>query len=140
MNRAILLFCLLFASNCFAAPLEEKDEEAISSTIGILFNSFQNGDTEVAYSLNTEDTRETFGSVGNYLATIKEHYQPIYQHDAAMVVDMSDVKDAVAVTVLIVDNYGAQWMAVFLMKQQEQLWQIESCFLNPAAILDNNVI
>ena len=70
------------------------------------------------------------GTPTNFLRLIKEQYNPLYRHRAA-IFQTPEVIDGDAIqTVRITDSDGTVWVAVFWMQQeQDSSWKIDGCEL-----------
>jgi hypothetical protein len=106
------------------------DAEAIRGVVQSQIDALSNDDADSAFQLATPERRMIIGNPDNFLRLIKEEYNPIYRHRAA-IFQAPEVVDGDAIQMVrITDSDGAVWVAVFQMQQEkDKSWKVDGCEL-----------
>lgn len=129
MKHFILSLCLLLSLNCYAETVSEDDRNAIDGTLQSLFVTVAHGESELAFSLNTREAQAAMKSPTEFMKVIREQYQPLYRHEKATGFDFEHIDETVAASYFVTDVEGRVWIAVFVMKRNDSVWQIDKCGL-----------
>lgn len=115
MRAVVILASLLL---CLALPARAADVAAAQNVIRAQEQAFARGDAAAAYSHAAPAIREIFPHAEIFMQMVRQAYPPVYRHKSF---DFGEAKVSgghVAQRVLIVDDDGQAWEALYTLEQQ----------------------
>jgi len=110
--------------------LPDADRQAIRSVIERQLQAILRDDGTAAFSYATPNIQGIFQSPENFMAMVKNGYQPVYRPQAVTFRDIIDVHGAPAQRVLVVGPDGVPVIAVYPMQRMpDGSWLINGCYL-----------
>jgi len=127
---AITLLCSLSSLVLFA---EERttNEVAIQSVIRDQLSAFQSGDHERAFSHAAPTIKQIFKNTDNFINMVRNGYSPLYDPDSFVFSRSLKQGDTMYQEVLVTDQSGKQWQAVYTLKQVDGVWKITGVKMEP---------
>lgn len=133
MRRALctLLFMLVpLAALAQATAVPPADARAMREVIEAQLDAFRQDDAARAFALATPSIRETFGSPENFLEMVRRSYAVVYRPKAVVFETPLVVDEQVLQPVLLTDQDGQEWIAVYPMQRQpDGSWRTNGCQL-----------
>jgi hypothetical protein len=112
------------------APVGDADKAAIRSIIQSQMAAFQKDDAAAAFAFATPLLRTRFGSADNFMAMVRQGYQPVYRPSQVSFGILEQTADSVIQHVLVVGPDGEVHEALyFLERQPDGSWLIGGCLL-----------
>jgi hypothetical protein len=115
MRALILIAALLFSS---ALPARAADVAAAQDVIRAQEQAFARGDAAAAYSHAAPAIREVFPHAEIFMQMVRQAYPPVYRHRSFEFGEAKVSGGHVAQRVLIVDDDGQAWEALYTLEQQ----------------------
>lgn len=110
--------------------LPDADRQAIRAVIERQLQAFLRDDGTAAFSYATPSIQGIFQSPENFMAMVKNGYQPVYRPQAVTFRDIIDLHGAPAQRVLVVGPDGVPVIAVYPMQRMpDGTWLINGCYL-----------
>lgn len=112
--------------------ISETDTVASRSVIEDQLDAFKARDLDRAYSHAAPNIRSIFPSVEQFSAMVERGYSAIFKHEAYVFGRNRQEAQDVFHEVIITDETGKQWQAVYsLQRQEDGSWQITGVKMNP---------
>ncbi len=131
LARFCLLVLLLAATPLAGTAAQEVlrpapgDQRAILGTIQAQLQAFQRDDGARAFSYATPRLRQLFGTPENFMAMVRDGYQPVYRPRSVEFLDARIIDGQIGQAVRFVGPDGAAVIAVYTMEQQpDGSWRI----------------
>jgi hypothetical protein len=119
------LFACLSATSAWAG--ESSDVRAL---IERQLDAFAHDDAAAAYSYAAPGLKIVFTDPDNFMAMVRNRYQPVYRHRSVEFGKMDINGDNAQQIVTIVDNDSIVWKALYtLARQPGGAWLINGCVL-----------
>ena len=93
--------------------------------------AFNADDETRAFSLVTPSLQHRFSSPHSFMAMVKQGYQPVYRQKSYLFADdVSDSSGPPIQKVILVDQNGKVWNAIYAFERQmDGSWRISGCLL-----------
>lgn len=92
--------------------------------------AFAADDPEAAFAIASDGIRERFGSAARFVEMVQQRYPALYQPRHIAFADTLDVSDErVHQFLLVVDQNGRSWTAVYSVVHVDGEWRIEGVSL-----------
>ncbi len=127
---AITLLCSLSSIVLFAEE-RTQDEVAIQSVIRDQLSAFQAQDYERAFSHAAPTIKQIFKNTDNFIGMVKNGYAPLYSPDSFSFSRSLKQGETMYQEVLVTDQAGKQWQAVYTLKQVDGVWKITGVKMEP---------
>jgi ketosteroid isomerase-like protein len=129
--RRTLLSCALIACLAHsAAALDEPDRQAIRGIIERQIDAFRRDDAAGAFAFATPALQTLFGTKERFMSMVQQGYKPVYRQRSVTFTELRDTPAGPAQSVLLQDENGAQWLAVYTLERQpDGTWKIAGCTL-----------
>jgi len=127
---SVFLLCSL-SSLVVLAQEKTDDEIAIQSVIRDQLSAFQIGDHERAFSHAAPTIKQIFKSTDNFIGMVKNGYAPLYAPETFTFSRSLTQGDTMYQEVLVTDQNGKQWQAVYTLKQIDGVWKITGVKMDP---------
>lgn len=110
--------------------ISDRDRHAIRNIISSQLTAFQTDNAVEAFSYATSEIQEQFKTPELFLMMVKSAYEPVYRPRSVLFEDIITVQGFPTQKVLLL---GAEnpVRALYLMQQQQGIWRIAGCFLQP---------
>ena len=130
---AATLFSFLLAFvQAQAQTSKTSDEVAIQSVIDDQINAFQSKDYDRAFSHAAPTIKQIFKTTDNFVGMVKNGYAPLYNPDSYAFSRSIEQGGSVYQEVIVTDQNGKQWQAVYTLKKQEDgSWKITGVKMEP---------
>ena len=131
--RTFVVVLALLLTGASAEAVDEDDRGAARATIERQIEAFRTNDPETAYAQAAPQIRDLFPSPETFIAMVERGYRPVlrprrYSFEAA-----EASEDEIAQGVALQDEYGEEWLALYLLrKQADGNWRITGCHLKKA--------
>jgi hypothetical protein len=135
---AVALACvgLVAVGLCPALAVEAADESAMRAIVDRQIGAFRADDGDLAFSMATPNLRAIFGSSSGFMAMVRQGYRPVYRPRSYAFAPGRDGQSGPEVPVLIEDDAGARWTAIYSFERQpDGTWAISGCRLVKVAEL-----
>ncbi|MGI9400119.1 MAG: DUF4864 domain-containing protein [Rhizobiaceae bacterium] len=110
----------------------DTDTLASRSVVEDQLNAFKERDLDRAYSHAAPGIRSMFPSVEQFSSMVERGYTAIYSHKSYVFGRNRQESGNIVHEVIITDEAGRQWQAVYSLKRQEDgNWRINGVKLNP---------
>jgi hypothetical protein len=119
-----LLALLLFACCSADAQITRTDEQEIAGVIDRMFVAVQRGDDDTMFALQTDDTRQSFGSPREFGAALRRCCTALHETVKEILVTMDGSTERVTAYVLMIDGDDDRWSAQFIL-EKHKVWQID---------------
>lgn len=128
---ATTLFSIFFA---FAqANAQTTEDKAIQSVIEDQISAFQSKDYDRAFSHAAPTIKQIFKTSDRFIGMVKKGYQPLYNPDSYAFSRNLEQGGSVYQEVLVTDQNGKQWQAVYTLKKQaDGSWKITGVKMEPS--------
>lgn len=114
------------------AQAQSSDDMAIQSVIEDQINAFQSKDYDRAFSHAAPTIKQIFKTTDRFVGMVKNGYQPLYNPDSYAFSRSIEQGGSVYQEVIVTDQNGKQWQAVYTLKQQEDgTWKITGVKMEP---------
>jgi len=127
---AITFLCSLSSIVLFAEE-RTQDEVAIQSVIRDQLSAFQAQDYERAFSHAAPTIKQIFKNTDNFIGMVKNGYAPLYSPDSFSFSRSLKQGETMYQEVLVTDQAGKQWQAVYTLKQVDGVWKITGVKMEP---------
>jgi hypothetical protein len=108
------------------------DRQAILGTIQAQLDAFQRDDWSRAFSYATPRLRELFATPENFMAMVRNGYQPVYRPQSVEFLDSRIIDGRIGQAVRFVGPDGRAVIAIYTMEQQpDGSWRIAAVRLVP---------
>jgi len=133
LKICIAAIALLFSLSSLVVFAQEKsaEEVAIQSVIRDQLSAFQSGDHERAFSHAAPTIRQIFRDKENFIGMVKNGYQPLYDPETFTFSRSLTQGNTMYQEVLVTDQNGKQWQAVYTLKQVDGVWKITGVKMDP---------
>jgi ketosteroid isomerase-like protein len=130
MKNAALAITMAFALIA-AAPAQAADQDDIKAVIESQLNAFAADDGMAAYSHAAPIVKQVFPTVDQFMAMVKQGYQPVYRNTNRVYSDIfPDRLGRPAMRVVLTGQNGKRYEALYAMeKQADGSWKIASCMI-----------
>lgn len=126
---ATLFSCFFFFAQ---AQAQQSDDVAIQSVIEDQINAFKSKDYDRAFSHAAPTIKQIFQTTDRFIGMVKNGYEPLYNPDTYAFSRSIEQGGSVYQEVILTDQTGKQWQAVYTMKQQENgTWKITGVKIDP---------
>src|SRR5438445_4702600 len=116
MRTIVLLLVFLFGLT--AAPAFADDIAAAQSVIRAQEQAFGRDDAAAAYSHAAPEIKQLFPQADIFLQMVQQAYPPVYRHKSFEFGEARAAQGRIAQRVLIVDDNGDAWEAMYTLEQQ----------------------
>lgn len=131
--RFLLLAAVLAATPAIAqtsSGLPATEKRAIRSVIEGQLGAFRADDGERAFGYASPNIRGIFGSAENFMAMVRNGYQPVYRPREVRFGDLVTVESSLVQKVYVTGPDGRRALALYVMEQQaDGSWRINGCML-----------
>jgi hypothetical protein len=122
---AIILTVLI--GNALSQDLTAAGSRAI---VERQFDAFRRDDGEAAYALAAPTIKGMFGDADDFMATVRDHYAPVYRHRSADFGAFKESGDEASLEATLVDNDNVVWTALYSFRRVPSgAWLISGCIL-----------
>jgi hypothetical protein len=129
--RRTLLACVL--ATLLTGPVlavDEPDRQAIRGIIERQIEAFRRDDAAGAFAFASPSLQTLFGSKERFMAMVQQGYKPVYRQRSVTFAELRDTPDGPMQSVLLQDENGDQWLAVYTLERQvDGTWRIAGCTL-----------
>jgi Domain of unknown function (DUF4864) len=115
MRVLVLLLALAFN---WTAPAFADDVATAQSVIRAQEQAFSRGDAAVAYSHAAPEIKQLFPQADIFMQMVQQAYAPVYRHKSFEFGEARSAGGRIAQRVLIVDDNGEAWEAMYTLEQQ----------------------
>ena len=133
MKSVVLLgaaTALLVATTMAAPAVEPVDQQTMRSIIDQQIEAFRADDGSRAYAIASPTVRMMFGSPDAFMVMVRQGYQPVYRPKSYLFGPARDGDSGPELSVLIEDQAGSSWTAVYSFeKQPDGSWAVSGCRL-----------
>lgn len=131
---AFILAGMVAIGSSFAQSTTENDKLAIETVIADQISAFQSKDYERAFSHAAPTIKQIFGTKERFIGMVKNGYAPLYNPDSYAFSRNLEQGGSVYQEVLVTDQNGKQWQAVYTLKKQEDgTWKITGVKMEPTS-------
>jgi hypothetical protein len=124
---------LLVAATALAqglSNLNSVERRAIRSVIEAQIGAFRADDGERAFGLAAPSIRGIFRTADNFMAMVRQGYEPVYRPRDVRFGDLVDVEQTQVQKVYVTAPDGKQVLALYSMERQaDGSWRISGCML-----------
>ena len=114
------------------AQAQSADDAAIQSVIEDQINAFQSKDYDRAFSHAAPTIKQIFKTTDRFVGMVKNGYEPLYNPDSYAFSRSIEQGGSVYQEVIVTDQAGKQWQAVYTLKQQDDgSWKITGVKMEP---------
>jgi Domain of unknown function (DUF4864) len=128
-----LAFCAAlssFAPARAADTLPAADRRAIERVIRQQLDAFGRDDATGAFAVATPEVQRMFGNADRFLALVRDEYDAVYRPASVRFVRLERIDGEWTQTVLITDEQGKVWGALYTMRRQvDRGWKVGGCRL-----------
>lgn len=129
---AMMMLCLMVGHAAAEQAVNPADTTATRQVIEDQLNAFRSGDHDRAYSHAAPSIKRFFPTVDQFIAMVRNGYEPVYAPGEYRFGRNVFLYGEVYQEVIVTDETGRQWQAVYTLKQQEDgSWKITGVKLNP---------
>jgi hypothetical protein len=97
------------------------------------FDAFQRDDGQAAYALAAPTIKDMFSDADHFMATVRDHYAPVYRHRSADFGAFKESGDDASLEATLVDNDNVVWTALYSFRRVSNGdWLISGCILAKA--------
>lgn len=129
---ATLFSCLLAFAQAQAQTSGSSDEVAIQNVIDDQIRAFKSKDHDRAFSHAAPTIKQIFKTSDRFIGMVKNGYEPLYNPDSYAFSRNIEQGGSVYQEVLVTDQNGKQWQAVYTLKRQEDgSWKITGVKMEP---------
>lgn len=127
-----LSLAIAFGVNAQGVGVELDTSNSVKAVISDQLIAFQSKDHSRAYSHAAPNIKGFFTTVDQFIGMVKGGYGAIYNSDSFAYGRNRAFNGEVYQEVLITDQMGKQWQAVYSLKQQaDGSWKITGVKINP---------
>lgn len=127
-----LFFALAMAVSAQNVEVGVAETGATQSVIRDQLEAFRSMDHDRAYSHAAPNIKQYFPSVDRFATMVKNGYGAIYNSDSFVMGRNTFISGEIYQEVIITDQSGKQWQAVYTLKQQtDGSWKITGVKMNP---------
>ncbi len=127
---AVLTFATPHAAS--AGQVADADSASIQNVIESQIRAFKAGDNDQAYSYAAPVIQRLYPNVERFIAMVQSGYLPLYNPESFVFGRSIDVEGAVHQELIVTDETGKQWQAVYTMQRQDDgSWKITGVKMNP---------
>jgi len=127
----MLSFVMIFG-HTQARAQQSVDETAIQEVITDQISAFQSKDYERAFSHAAPTIKNIFRTTDRFITMVKNGYQPLYNPESYAFSRSLEQGGSIYQEVLVTDQSGKQWQAVYTLKQQDDgSWKITGVKMEP---------
>jgi ketosteroid isomerase-like protein len=131
--RFLLLAAVLAATPAIAQTLSglpAAEKQAIRSVVEAQLGAFRADDGERAFGYASPNIRGIFRSADNFMAMVRNGYQPVYRPREVRFGDLVDLDGALIQKVYVTGPDGRRALALYVMERQaDGSWRINGCML-----------
>jgi hypothetical protein len=113
-----------------ADTLSVADRRAIERVIRQQLDAFVRDDAPGAFAVATPEVQRMFGNADRFLAMVRDQYDAVYRPANVRFVRLERIDGEWTQTVLITDEQGKVWGALYTMSRQaDRGWRVGGCRL-----------
>lgn len=127
---SIFLLCSLSSLMVFAQEKAPYEVE-IQSVIRDQLSAFQTGDHERAFSHAAPTIKQIFKNTENFVGMVRNGYAPLYNPETFTFSRSLQQGGTMYQEVLVTDQNGKQWQAVYTLKEIDGVWKITGVKMDP---------
>ncbi len=126
----VTLLTLFSLSSAIAAENLSSRQAVVEQQL----QAFAHDEDQTAYGFAAPIVQQAFPTVDIFMSMVKNGYRPVYRNtEHTFTVEAPDQFGRPAVHVLLTDENGLRWEAIYAMEQQpDGSWKIAACYLKPA--------
>ncbi len=129
----LVLIATFAAIPAVAQPLSNlpaAEKGAIRQVIEAQIGAFRSDDGERAFGYASPNIRRIFRSADNFMAMVRNGYQPVYRPRSVRFGDLVEVEETLVQKVYVTGPDGAPALALYVMeKQPDGTWRVNGCML-----------
>ncbi len=115
-----------------AQSVTTAEDTEIHSVIDDQINAFKTNDYDRAFSHAAPTIKQIFKTSDRFVNMVKSGYEPLYNPDTYAFSRSIEQGGSVYQEVLVTDQNGKQWQAVYTLKKQEDgSWKITGVKMEP---------
>ena len=116
-----------------AASAEDLTAASSRAIVERQFDAFQRDDGQAAYALAAPTIKDMFSDADHFMATVRDHYAPVYRHRSADFGAFKESGDEASLEATLVDNDNVVWTALYSFRRVSNGdWLISGCILAKA--------
>lgn len=126
---ATLFSCFFFFAQ---AQAQSTGDIAVQSVIEDQINAFKTKDYDRAFSHAAPTIKQIFKTTDRFIGMVKNGYEPLYNPGSYAFSRSIEQGGSVYQEVIVTDQSGKQWQAVYTLKQQDDgTWKITGVKMEP---------
>lgn len=111
---------------------QSTGDVAVQSVIEDQISAFQSKDYDRAFSHAAPTIKQIFKTTDRFIGMVKNGYQPLYNPESYAFSRSIEQGGSVYQEVIVTDQNGKQWQAVYTLKQQDDgSWKITGVKMEP---------
>lgn len=128
----MLSFVFLIGHAQAQSQTVSEDEVAIQKVITDQIDAFQSKDYDRAFSHAAPTIKQIFKTKERFIGMVKGGYEPLYNPESYAFSRSIEQGGSLYQEVLVTDQSGKQWQAVYTLKQQpDGTWKITGVKMEP---------
>lgn len=128
----VLLTGVLFTGIAQAQSALSEQDQAIQEVIRDQLTAFQTKDYDRSFSHAAPTIKQIFKTTDRFVGMVKNGYKPLYNPSSFAITRSIEQGGSVYQEVIVTDQTGTQWQAVYTLKKQEDgTWKITGVKMEP---------